>query len=179
MAGDLTTIARPYAEAAYGRAKELGQVQDWSDALGLLSGITDDPDMARQIANPNVPRARVRDILLEIAADAVPGEVANLVRLLADNARLAAIPEISALFEVSREADQGVSQVMVRSAFPLDDAQQKQISEAMARRLGGQVDLAVQEDAALLGGIEIRAGDLVIDDSVRGKLDQLSHALQF
>jgi F-type H+-transporting ATPase subunit delta len=98
MAGDLTTIARPYAEAAYERAKELGQVQAWSDALGLLSQISSDPQAARQIANPNVPRGRVRDLLLEIAGEALPHEVANLVGVLTDNARLAAIPEIAHLF---------------------------------------------------------------------------------
>jgi F-type H+-transporting ATPase subunit delta len=179
MAGDLTTIARPYAEAAYERAKELGQVQAWSDALGLLSQISSDPQAARQIANPNVPRGRVRDLLLEIAGEALPHEVANLVGVLTDNARLAAIPEIAHLFDVSREADQGVRQVVVRSAFPLGDSELDELTAAMVRRLGGQVELTVEEDPSLLGGVEIRAGDLVIDDSVRGKLDQLAHALQF
>jgi len=179
MAGDLTTIARPYAEAAYNRAKELGQVQAWSDALQLLSQIGSDPEMARQIANPNIPRESIRDLVLEIAGGALPQEVGNLVRLLADNARLSAIPEIAQLFEISREADQGVRQVLVRSAYPLGDDERQELTAAMVRRLGGQVELTVEEDPGLLGGVEIRAGDLVIDDSVRGKLDQLAHALQF
>jgi len=179
MAGELTTIARPYAEAVFERAKETGQLESWSRALGLLGAAATDPQVAPQIANPNVPRGRIRDLLIEVCGDALPGEVANLVRLLADNGRLAVIPEIAELFESRREADQGVRQIQVRSAFPLGEAERQAIAEAMARRLGGQVELTVEEDPALIGGVEIRAGDLVIDDSVRGKLKQLAHALHF
>jgi F-type H+-transporting ATPase subunit delta len=179
MAGELTTIARPYAEAVFERAKETGQLEAWSQALGLLGAAATDPQVAPQIANPNVPRGRIRDLLIEVCGDGLPGEVANLVRLLADNGRLAAIPEIAELFEARREADQGVRQILVRSAFPLGEDERQAIAEAMARRLGAQVELAVEEDPALIGGVEIRAGDLVIDDSVRGKLKQLAHALHF
>lgn len=179
MAGDITTIARPYAEAVFERAKQTGQLEAWSQALALLASVASDPQVAPQIANPNVPRERIRDLLIQVGGDALPGEAANLVRLLADNARLAAIPEITELFEARREADQGVRQVQVRSAFPLAEAERQALAEAMARRLGAQVELAVEEDPALIGGVEIRAGDLVIDDSVRGKLKQLAHALHF
>jgi F-type H+-transporting ATPase subunit delta len=119
MAGELTTIARPYAEAVFDRAKETGQLEAWSEALGLLAAVATDPQVAPQIANPNVPRERIRDLLIQVGGDTLPGEAANLVRLLADNGRLAAIPEIAELFEARREADQGVRQVQVRSAFPL------------------------------------------------------------
>ena len=178
MAGELTTIARPYAEAAFDRAKETGQLDTWSEALGLLAAAATDPQVAPQIANPNVPRERIRDLLIEVCGEALPLEAANLVRLLSDNGRLAAIPEIAELFEARREADRGVRQVVVRSAYPLGEDERQAIATAMARRLGAQVELAVEEDSALIGGVEIRAGDLVIDDSVRGKLKQIAHALQ-
>ncbi len=179
MAGEITTVARPYAEAAFARAKESGQVERWSQALKLLAEIASDPQMAAQIGNPNVPRERVRDMILEVCGDSLPAEAANLVRVLAENGRLAALPEITGLFESSREADLGLRKVLVRSAFPIDETQQEEIARAMVRRLGGQVELTVEEDPELIGGIEIRAGDLVIDDSVRGKLQQLAQALQF
>jgi F-type H+-transporting ATPase subunit delta len=179
MAGELTTVARPYAEAVFQRAKETGQVDAWSQALGLLATVASDPQMAVQIANPNVPRERTRDMIVEVCGEALPAEASNLVRLLADNARLAAIPEIAALFEAKREADQGVQQVLVRSAFPIVDGEREAIAAAMVRRLGGRVELTVEEDPELIGGLEIRSGDLVIDDSVREKLRQLAHALQF
>jgi len=178
MAGELTTIASPYAEAAFDRAKETGQLDTWSEALGLLAAAATDPQVAPQIANPNVPRERIRDLLIEVCGEALPLEAANLVRLLSDNGRLAAIPEIAELFEARREADRGVRQVVVRSAYPLGEDERQAIATAMARRLGAQVELAVEEDSALIGGVEIRAGDLVIDDSVRGKLKQIAHALQ-
>ncbi|MCG6896344.1 MAG: F0F1 ATP synthase subunit delta [Thiocapsa sp.] len=179
MAGDITTIARPYAEAAFERAKEAGQLDAWSEALALLSGVVTDPQMAAQIANPNVPRERVRDIILDVCGEALPSEAANLLRLLAQNARLAALPEIARLFEASRIADQGVRHVLIRSAFKVSAAEQKAVAGALAKRFGGEVEVTVETDSSLIGGIEIRSGDLVIDDSVRGKLKQLAHALQF
>ena len=179
MAGEITTIARPYAEAVFERAAETGQVDGWSASLAMLAGIVTDPQLAVQIANPNCPRERVRDLILQIGGDALPAELANLVRLLSDNARLAALPEIVALYEERRVAGQGVRQVLVRSAFPVDAEQEQTLAKALARRLGGQVELTVEEDPDLIGGVEIHAGDLVIDDSVRGKLTQLSNALQF
>ena len=179
MAGDITTIARPYAEAAFEHAKASGQVDAWSEALTLLAGVTSDPQMAAQIGNPTVPRERIRDILLEICGDALPAGPANLLRLLADNARLVAIPEIARLFEERRVADQGVRHVLVRSAFEVEDDQRAALADSLAKRLGGQVDLTFEIDDTLLGGIEVRAGDLVIDHSVRGKIKQLAHALQF
>ncbi|GAB0148004.1 F0F1 ATP synthase subunit delta [Marichromatium gracile] len=179
MAGDITTIARPYAEAAFERAKETGQVEAWSDALGRLAAVAGDPQMVALIANPNVSRETIRDITLEVCGEDLPEEVANLLRLLADNARLAAVPEIARLFEVSRSADEGMRRVTVRSAFEIDEAQRAALATALSSRLGGQVELTVETDSALIGGLEIRAGDLVIDDTVRGKIDRLANALQF
>lgn len=179
MAGDITTIARPYAEAVFDRAKETGDVASWSEALALLAAVTSDPQLVAQIGNPTVSRESIRDLVLEVCGDALPAEAVNLVKLLAENARLEAVAEIARLFEERRIADQGVRHVLVRSAFDVDAEQQDVLAKALARRLGGQVDLTVETDSALLGGVEIHAGDLVIDDSVRGKIKQLAHALQF
>ena len=179
MAGDITTIARPYAEAVFERAKETGQLDAWSEALALLAAVTSDPQLASHLSNPAVPRESVRDLVLDVCSDGFSAEAANLVRLLAQNGRFAAISEIARLFEERRTADQGVRHILIRSAFDVGADQQKALAAALAKRFGGQVDLTVETDSALLGGIEIRAGDLVIDDSVRGKIKQLAHALQF
>jgi F-type H+-transporting ATPase subunit delta len=179
MAGEITTIARPYAEAVFARALEAGLVDAWSQALALLSAIAVDPQMAAQIANPNVPRERTRDMILQVCGSDLSQEAGNLVRLLADNGRLAAIPEIAVLFEARRVANEGVRHVVVRSAFPVDADQERELAQSLKRRLGAEVELTVEEDPDLIGGVEIRTGDLVIDDSVRGKLKQLAHALQF
>jgi len=179
MAGDITTIARPYAAAVFARAKETGQVQAWSDALALLAAIGTNPEMVRQVGNPNVPRETVRDIVLQVAGDALLPEAANLVRLLAENDRLAALPELASLYESLRTAEEGVRSVLVRSAYALTKAEQHALANALAKRLGGSVDLTVEQDKSLIGGVEIRVGDLVIDGSVRGKLDRLATQLEF
>jgi F-type H+-transporting ATPase subunit delta len=179
MAGDITTIARPYAAAVFERAQETGQVAGWSDALGLLATIGADPDMARQIGNPNVPRETVRDIVLQVAGDTLPPEAANLVRLLARNDRLALLPELAVLFEAMRTAQQGLRAVQVRSAFALTKAEQQVLADALSARLGGSVELTVEQDKTLIGGVEIRVGDLVIDGSIRGKLEKLATELDF
>jgi F-type H+-transporting ATPase subunit delta len=179
MAGDITTIARPYAAAVFARAQETGQVAGWSDALALLAVIGQDSDLARQIGNPNVPRETVRDIVLQVGGDALPAEAANLVRVLAENDRLALLPELATLFEAMRTAHEGLRSVQVRTAFALTKGEQQTLADALAARLGGSVDLTVEQDKTLIGGVEIRVGDMVIDGSIRAKLDKLATELEF
>jgi F-type H+-transporting ATPase subunit delta len=183
MAGDITTIARPYASAVFARAQETGQVAEWSEALALLAAIGGDPAMALQIGNPNVPRDTLRDIILEVAkaqgGTAFAAEPANLVRLLAKNHRLDLLQELTTQFEALRTAQQGLRNVQVRSAFALTEQEQQALAAALGARLGGAVDLTVEQDQALIGGVEIRVGDLVIDGSIRGKLDKLATELDF
>ena len=179
MAGDITTIARPYAEAIFARAQEVGQVDAWDDALSTLSAIADNAEMAEQIGNPNVPRERLSAAILEIAGDSVSTEVQNLVKLLAENNRLSTLPEISRLFEELKTAHAGVRQVLVSSAFDLNESERQELATALKKRLGADVEMTVETDSSLIGGVEIRAGDLVIDGTVRGKLRQLATELQF
>jgi F-type H+-transporting ATPase subunit delta len=179
MAGDTTSIARPYAEAVFKLARETDSVDAWSASLTLLATIAADPDMTRQIANPTVPRERLRDLILDICGPDLPGQAKNLVSLLAENARLGAIGEIARLFEELRVKQRGVRQVTVRSAYALAAADEQRLAQALRARLSSEIELTVEEDPSLLGGIEIRAGDLVIDGSVRGKLQRLATELQF
>ncbi|MCG6863230.1 MAG: F0F1 ATP synthase subunit delta [Chromatiaceae bacterium] len=179
MAGDITTIARPYAEAAFSRACESGQVDTWGDTLATLSAITSDPDMAEQIGNPNVPRERLRDAILEIGGDGLSSESRNLVSLLATNNRLSTLPEITRLFEELQTQHQGVRKVHVSTAFEMKAAARKKLAGALEKRLGAEVEMTVETDPTLIGGVQIRAGDLVIDGSVRGKLHKLATELQF
>jgi F-type H+-transporting ATPase subunit delta len=179
MAGDITTIARPYAEAVFARARETNGLDAWSEVLALLAAIVADEQLARLIANPNVPRERVRDAIVGVAGSSLSLEAENFVRVLAENNRLQALPEISRLFDELRAAQQGVRQVLVRSAYAMSAEDQQQLADTLRRHLGGQVELSVEEDPELIGGVEVRAGDLVIDGSVRGKLQKLANELQF
>jgi F-type H+-transporting ATPase subunit delta len=179
MAGDTTTIARPYAEAVFARAREAGQIEVWGDALTTLSAIASDAAMAEQIGNPNIPRERMCGAILEIVGDGLSAEAKNLVNLLTANNRLSILPEISSLFEDLTTQHQGVRQVQILSAFDLNDDQQKDLAGVLKKRLGAEVEMTVETDPSLIGGVEIRAGDLVIDGSVRGKLHKLATELQF
>lgn len=179
MAGDITTIARPYAEAAFAQARESGQLDAWSEALSVLASIASAPEMAEQIGNPNVPRERLSDAILDIAGGDLSDEAKNLTRLLAENNRLSTLPEIAELFEGLKIENQGLREVHVRSAFELNEGQLKGLATALKKRLGADVELTVETDPSLIGGLEVRAGDLVIDGSVRAKLRKLSTELQF
>jgi F-type H+-transporting ATPase subunit delta len=179
MAGDITTIARPYAEAVFARAQEDGKIDAWSGAMSTLSAIAGNAEMAEQIGNPNVPRERLCNAILEIGGNALSVEAKNLVSLLAANNRLSTLPEIANLFEDLKTQHQGVRQVHVLSAFDLNETQKKELAGVLEKRLGTDVDMTVETDPSLIGGVEVRAGDLVIDGSVRGKLHKLATELQF
>ena len=178
MAGDITTIARPYARAVFELARDTGQLDHWSDTLSLLAAIAGSEEMAHQIDNPSIPRERLRDIILDVAGDALSPQGRNLVKLLTENTRLAVLPEIARLFEEMKTAQQGLRQVHIRSAYAVGAPQQKELADALKARLGAEVELTVEKAPSLIGGVEIRAGDLVIDGSVRGKLQRLATELQ-
>jgi F-type H+-transporting ATPase subunit delta len=179
MAGDTTTIARPYAEAAFAVARDENQLDAWSDALSLIAAIVDDPDVASRIGNPNIPRTSLETLILGVAGDALPQGVVNLVKVVTANNRLVALPEVARMFDEIKASQQGVRNVLVRSAFPLSDAEQSELLAALKAHFGAEVELSVEEDRTLIGGVEVRADDVVIDGSVRGRLQQLSTALQF
>jgi F-type H+-transporting ATPase subunit delta len=178
MAGDTTTIARPYAEAAFAVARDENQLDAWSDALSLIAAIAEDPQVAGRIGNPNIPRESLEALILSVVGEALPQGVVNLVKTVTANDRLVILPEVARMFEQLRASQQGVRNVLVRSAFPLTEAEQAELLTALKAHFGAEVELSVEEDSALIGGVEVRADDVVIDGSVRGRLQQLSNALQ-
>ncbi|MEW7977417.1 MAG: F0F1 ATP synthase subunit delta [Candidatus Sedimenticola endophacoides] len=177
MAGEATTIARPYAEAVFARADESDSLASWSDALTLLAQVVEEPAMKAVISNPKFDQARLSELLIEIGGEQLAPEARNLVRLLVQNGRLRVMPEIAGLFEALKAEKQRILNVHVRSAFALDDTQEKQIADALKAKLGRDVTITSEEDATLLGGVHIRAGDMVIDGSVSGQLQQLANEL--
>jgi F-type H+-transporting ATPase subunit delta len=179
MAGDTTTIARPYAEAAFAVARDANQLDAWSDALCLIAAIAEDPQVAGRIGNPNIPRDALEALVLGVAGDELPQGAVNLVKAVTANDRLVIMPEVARLFEELKAAQQGVRNVLVRSAFPLTDAEQSELLAALKGHFGAEIELSVEQDDSLIGGVEVRADDVVIDGSVRGRLQQLSTALQF
>jgi F-type H+-transporting ATPase subunit delta len=171
------TIARPYAQAAFLFASEHQVLKDWSDMLGLLAAIATDPEMARLIESPELTETRLADLFIDVGGERLDENCNNFIRVLAEARRLQLLPEIAALFEIQRRAAEQTISAELISAFPASEAQQAAISAALKQRLGRDIELQCSTDAALLGGAVIRAGDLVIDGSVRGKLERLGTAL--
>ncbi|HEB97867.1 MAG TPA: F0F1 ATP synthase subunit delta [Sedimenticola thiotaurini] len=177
MAGDAITIARPYAEAIFARAGETGTLDGWSEQLAFLAGVVTDPAMAAAIADPLFDREQLARLLLEVGEGRLDQEGGNLVKVLLENGRLPILPEIRDLYEALKADSLRLLKVHVRSAYELDAAQKQQIADALKARLGRDIVISSEQDPELIGGIHIRAGDMVIDGSVRGQLQQLANEL--
>lgn len=171
------TIARPYAEAAFKLACEQGSLPAWSDALSRLSTVAGTEVAHELFGNPLLSGEQVGALVADAAGQLGP-EQRNFVRVLADNERLAVLPEIASLFEAQRNAHEGVLDVVVRSAYPLEPKQLDEVVATLAARYGKQIKASVEVDPELIGGVSIRVGDEVIDASVRGKLARMASAMK-
>ncbi len=170
-------VARPYALAAFEQAREDGDVSGWAGMLETLEVIAADPTVKGLIANPKVDAGAVTALILDVAGDRLTEHGRNFLRFLGQKGRLELVAEIRGIFEREREALEGRGHVEVRSAYPLTPEEETRIGEAMSKRLGVSVSLEVGVDPDLIGGVVLRAGDLVIDASLRGRLGQLRQAL--
>ncbi len=174
---DASTLARPYGLAAFKQAQEEGNVKEWNDMLQLLVQIVQDATMRGLIVNPKVNDQQLAALIIDVAGEGLSDTGKNMVRILAENERLGEIAGVAAIFEQERDRIEGRSHVEVTSAFELSDEQRQGIGESMSKRLGTQVDISVTVDKSLIGGVIIRAGDTVIDASLRGRLSQLGQSL--
>ena len=171
------TIARPYAQAAFQFASAQQGLKNWSEMLSLLAAVADDAAMRELIDSPHVTDKELADLFIQVAGDNINDKCANFVRVLAANGRLELLPEIAALFEIQRRNAEGTIEAKMISAFPASESQRAAVIASLRKRLGREIELSCSTDAGLLGGAIIRAGDLVIDGSVRGKLQRLGTAL--
>jgi len=171
------TIARPYAEAVLELALEQNSLPSWSDALSRLAVVAGTEVARDLIGNPQLSNAQVAAVVADAAGQLAP-EQKSFVQVLADNERLAVLPEISTLFDALRNAHEGVLDAQIASAYPLDEQQVAGIVAALEQKYGKQIKATVRVDADLIGGVSIRIGDEVIDASVRGKLAQMAGALK-
>jgi F-type H+-transporting ATPase subunit delta len=174
---DKTTIARPYARAASATAQARRFLPAWSKALHTAASIVADPRVANLLGNPHVTAKRLADLVIDISGGKLGAEWEELVLALAQNGRLAVLPEIATLFDALKDETEGVVDVTVTAATELDAKQQETLSTALARRLKRQVRLHNEVDATLIGGAVIRAGDLVIDGSLRNRLERMAFEL--
>ena len=168
------TLARPYARAAFAVAREAGDLPAWSAALGFAARVAADPQVAALLDNPKLTRA---DVIALLAPDGGQDAFRNLLGLLFDNRRLALLPEIAGLFDELRFEAERVVRAKVTSAVALADGELETIKAALRKRFGREVEVETAIDASLIGGALIDAGDVVIDGSIKGKLERLQSAL--
>jgi len=168
------TLARPYARAAFAVAREQGRVPEWSEALGFAALAVAEPSLRELLGHPSLDAARLAALL---APDDAGETERAFFRLLADNRRVALLPEIADLFAALRAEAERVIKARVTTAAPAQADEIAAIRTALERRFGRTVELETAIEPELIGGVRVEAGDIVIDGSLRGKLDRLRAAL--
>ncbi len=172
---EIATIARPYAEALFKSAQaDLDGTTQWLDALGAVASNT---QLLQFADNPKVTNQQVFDVVTDVAKVPLPGAGMNFLRAVIENGRLAALPEIARQFRELKNARSGSSDAVVYSAFPIAPSALAEVSGVLERRFGRKLNVNVQEDPSLIGGIRVVVGDEVLDTSVKARLEQMKVAL--
>ncbi len=174
---ELATLARPYAAAVFKRAKETQATSQWSQSLAFLSAVMKNEDISALVDNPRVNKQRLSALMLDICQGQVNEENENLLKLLIDNNRLSLLPFITSLFEAFKADDEGYEEVEVLSAYSLSKEAKQDLTATLEKTLGKKIHMNVTVDKSLIGGVLVRAGDRVIDGSIRGRLQQLAKRL--
>jgi len=175
---ELATLARPYAAAVFKRAKETGATGKWSLSLAFLSAVLRDENISVVVDNPKISKQALSTLILDICQGQVDDEGVNFLKLLVSNNRLSLVPSIATLFEAYKADDEGYVDAEVTTAYPFSEEAKSRLAETLEKKLGKKVHLNVTEDQSLIGGVLIRAGDQVIDGSIRGQLQHMQKALK-
>ena len=174
---ELTTVARPYAKAAFEFAVEHSALDKWSTMLGFATEVAKNETVGTLLASGESPE-RIANLFVQVCGEELDEYCQNLMKVMAENGRLVALPDVLALYQKLVTEYQKQADVYVTSAVVLSDAQQQEVSSAMSKRLSREVRLHCTVDPKLVGGMIIKVEDLVIDKSVRGKLERMAEVLQ-
>jgi len=175
---ELSTLARPYAEAVFRLAQGENDLAGWSARVQSLALIAADAQVARLIADPAVASERVAGLVIEVAGADLGEHGANFVKVLAENDRLPLLPEISEQFETLKASAEGTLEATITSAQELTQAQIDDLVAGLKAKFNRAVNVQVAVDAELIGGAVIAIGAQVMDGSVKGRLQRMSFALQ-
>ena len=173
---ELNTVARPYTKAVFEFARDAGTIDNWSTSLLDAAQVASDGVMKSILGNPALTSEQKADAVITVLAD-LDESGKNFIALLAENNRLALIPEISAQFEQLKANQQSNVEIDVTTAYELDEQQQQILTQALSAKLGRDVSITSTVDKSILGGLVIRTQDLVIDGSVRAKIAKLAEVL--
>lgn len=175
---ELATIARPYAEALFKASSETGadlnNTVAWVEELAAIAA---NPQLRQLADSPKVTVEQVLDVITGVARSALPDAARNFLRVILENGRLDALPEVAVQFRAIVNRLNGSSDAIVYSAFPVEDAALNDISDALQKRFDRKLNLSVEIDASLIGGVRVVVGDEVLDTSVKARLEQMKAAL--
>lgn len=174
---ELTTLARPYAKAAFQVALDDNALDDWSRMLSLVAAVTTEERVKLLLQAPALTSEQVADSFVEICGDELSDKGKAFIRLLSENKRLPLLGEILRIFEYLKGQQQKTIDVEVTTAYDISAELSEKLAAALSKRLQREIKLATTTDQELIGGAIIRAGDTVIDSSVRGKLAKLAESI--
>ncbi|MGS2718346.1 F0F1 ATP synthase subunit delta [Eionea flava] len=174
---ELITLARPYAKAAFEYARSDSKLDAWSSSLAAAASVVQQSVVEGLLDSPTKTSEEKAALVIELCGDELDGKVKNFISVMAENKRLSLLKEVQALFEDFKSQQEKFSDITVSTAFDIDEAVEKSLKEKLSKVLEGDVALSTTIDKALIGGVVIRAGDMVIDGSIRGRLAKLSEAI--
>jgi F-type H+-transporting ATPase subunit delta len=175
---ELSTVARPYAEALFSVAQGSGEKLDgWLAAVNDLAGLMAHPQVAEVVADPNLDHEQVFSLLTGMMKAPLPAAGANFVKLVIENQRLAVLPEVATQFRVLKNRAEGVADCLIETAFPLADGQVSELVASLSKKFGQKLKPEVRVNPELIGGVRASVGDQVLDGSVRARLTEMQTAL--
>ena len=175
---ELSTLARPYAKAAFEYAAEHAALAEWSRMLALAVAVAADDKVTRVLSSPEPSAEQLAGLFVELCGDGLDEPARNFIYILAEHKRLPLLPFVAEQFESLRADLERSVDVEIASAYELTPEQQQHLLDWLGKRFGREVHLHTRVDDMLLGGVVIRAGDTVIDNSIRGRLNKLAEALR-
>ena len=175
---ELSTVARPYARAAFSQAlNESSGLETWSRMLKMLAATVQQEAVPAVLDSPATTTEDETKFLIDLLGEELNQFGQNFVSVLSDYGRTALLPEISAMFELLKAHHEQTLDVDIVSAYEVGDNDRDLLNKVLKEKLQRDIQLTTEVDASLIGGVLIKAEDTVIDNSVRGKLEKLSHAL--
>jgi len=174
---EISTIARPYAVAAYQLAKDTKSLDKWSEMLGLVSAVVSNPTMQSFVNDPKITADVLLTSILKVCGDKLTEQGQNLIKLLVEYGRMSILPAIAHAFEVLKAQDEGVLEARIIAAVKPSEAETKDLVNRLETKFGKKIDATVSVDPEIIGGFKIIVGDTVIDASVQGQLQNLAYTL--
>ena len=178
---ELSTIARPYAEALFAAASSdksaAGVLDQWLNVVAEMAAVAQHDEVARVVSDPNLGAGRIYDLVRGLIKSPLPIAAENFLKLVVDNGRLAVLPEVARQFRAMKNAAEGQADCLIESALPLTDEQVHDLLWGLSRKFGLKLIPEVKVDPELIGGVRVSVGDHVLDDTIRTRLAKMHAAL--